>query len=92
MRDTPTRVRDLPGAVELAAGWSHTCARLVDGSVRCWGSGTDGTYAVYRDAVPGFTPSGANLVTSGLTGLSYNDVGAPNDQTLYYVVLAESDG
>ncbi|CAE7299285.1 HERC4, partial [Symbiodinium sp. KB8] len=25
-------------AVEVAAGWGHTCARLDDGSVKCWGN------------------------------------------------------
>ena len=29
-------------AVELAAGWYHTCARLSTGSVRCWGYGAVG--------------------------------------------------
>lgn len=29
-------------AVEVAAGWFHTCARLLDGSVRCWGYNADG--------------------------------------------------
>jgi len=73
---------DACGASGVTVDWDRAVS---------WGSGTDGTYAVYRDTVPGFTPSGANLVASGLTGLSYNDPGAPNDQTLYYVVLAESD-
>lgn len=42
MRATPARVRELPGAVELAAGWKHTCARLADRSVRCWGDNDHG--------------------------------------------------
>ena len=29
-------------AVEIAAGYSHTCARLDDGSVKCWGEGGNG--------------------------------------------------
>lgn len=29
-------------ALELALGGSHTCARLDDNSVKCWGSGTSG--------------------------------------------------
>ncbi|MBP6830918.1 MAG: hypothetical protein KA978_09040 [Deltaproteobacteria bacterium] len=28
--------------MEIAAGYNHTCARLMDGSVRCWGYNTPG--------------------------------------------------
>jgi hypothetical protein len=73
---------DACGASGVTVSWNRAVS---------WGTGTDGTYAVYRDTVPGFTPSGANLVASGLTGLSYNDASAPNDQTLYYAVVAEND-
>jgi hypothetical protein len=61
------------------------------GAVPAWGSGGPGTFAIYRDTVPGFTPSPANLVASGVTGLSYNDVSAPSDTVLYYIVQAEND-
>src|SRR5215207_7127277 len=46
------------GAVAITAGTSHTCAILDDGSVRCWGNGSDGrlgygnTQAVGDDEVP----------------------------------------
>jgi hypothetical protein len=73
---------DACGASGVTVSWDRAVS---------WGSGADGTYAVYRDTAPGFTPSAANLVDSGLTGLSYNDATAPNDQTLYYVALAEND-
>jgi alpha-tubulin suppressor-like RCC1 family protein len=33
---------DRPYAVELAGGLFHTCARMSDGTVRCWGMGEDG--------------------------------------------------
>ncbi len=56
-----------------------------------WGSGSGGTYAVYRDTVPGFTPSPANLVASGIAGLSWVDNAAPLGQQVYYLVRAESD-
>jgi hypothetical protein len=61
------------------------------GAVPAWGSGGAGTFAIYRDTSPGFTPSPANLVASGVTGLSYNDASAPSDTTLYYIVQAEND-
>lgn len=38
-RDAPVAVTGLPApAVEIAAGASHTCARVADGGVWCWGS------------------------------------------------------
>jgi hypothetical protein len=56
-----------------------------------WGTGSAGTYAVYRGETPGFTPSAANRVASGISWLSYQDQTAPTDRTLYYVVRAEND-
>lgn len=35
---TPIRVAGVTGAVEIAAGRYHACARLADGDVWCWGS------------------------------------------------------
>lgn len=34
----PTRVPGIEHAVEVVGGGNHTCARLSDGSVRCWGA------------------------------------------------------
>ena len=56
-----------------------------------WGTGGGGTFVVYRDTTPDFTPSSANLIASGVTGTSYTDTGAPNDVDLFYVVRAEND-
>lgn len=33
----PVRVPGVSGAVAITGGFSHTCARLADGSLRCWG-------------------------------------------------------
>jgi len=56
-----------------------------------WGSGTSGTYAVYRDTTPNFTPSAANRLVAGLTGTTYTDASAPNATTFYYLVRAENN-
>lgn len=37
---TPTPVSALPsGAIELALGYNHSCARFGDGTLQCWGRG-----------------------------------------------------
>jgi hypothetical protein len=56
-----------------------------------WGSGSGGTYAVYRDTQPGFLPSPANRVASGIGGTAWTDPAPPTGMTLYYVVRAEND-
>ena len=38
----PQRVADLPPATDVACGSAHACARLADGTVRCWGAGGSG--------------------------------------------------
>jgi alpha-tubulin suppressor-like RCC1 family protein len=53
----PVPVLGLTDAAELAPGGSHTCARLVDGSARCWGANDygqlgDGTTATRRSPAP----------------------------------------
>jgi Regulator of Chromosome Condensation (RCC1) repeat protein/regulator of chromosome condensation (RCC1) repeat-containing protein len=44
--ETPAQVNAVdfggPKALQVGAGGNHTCARLDDGSVRCWGSNIDG--------------------------------------------------
>jgi hypothetical protein len=56
-----------------------------------WGSGSTGTYAVYRDTQPGFAPGPSNLVASGVVPANWTDPSPPADVTLYYVVRAEND-
>jgi len=36
--DTPFHVDSISGAVGVAAGFSHSCAVLIDGTIWCWGS------------------------------------------------------
>jgi hypothetical protein len=56
-----------------------------------WGTGTTGSYAVYRDTQAGFTPGPDNLVASGIAGPTWTDTLAPDDVDLHYVVRAEND-
>lgn len=39
-------VRGLAGVAEIAAGSNHTCARMMDGTLRCWGSDRTGQLAL----------------------------------------------
>ena len=50
------------------------------------------TYSVYRDTVSGFTPSVANRIVSGLTGLAHLDMGINGGQTHYYVARSTDTG
>jgi len=56
-----------------------------------WGTGTTGTYSVYRDTTPGFTPSSSNRIAAGVAGTSFVDAAAPNGVALYYLVRAENN-
>jgi hypothetical protein len=38
----PVAVPGIKGATALAAAGDHTCARLADGEIRCWGYDIDG--------------------------------------------------
>ncbi len=69
------------GAGGVTVSWNQAPA---------WGTGSGGTYTVYRDTVPGFNPGPSNQVATGIAGLNYNDATAPDGQTLYYVVRAET--
>lgn len=56
-----------------------------------WGTGTGGTYSVYRDTVPDFTPGPANRIATGLATTSYTDPAVVDGATYYYLVHAEND-
>src|SRR5690606_39064471 len=49
----PVRVQGLPAAaVEVSAGNSHSCARLVSEQVYCWGSASAAGHGTFVDARP----------------------------------------
>jgi alpha-tubulin suppressor-like RCC1 family protein len=41
-RPEPRQIPDLTNVVELAASDEHTCARLANGRVKCWGGNGSG--------------------------------------------------
>jgi alpha-tubulin suppressor-like RCC1 family protein len=51
-------------AVAVAAGWTHACALLDGGEVRCWGSGTSGALG-YGDFASVTVPNTAGPVALG---------------------------
>ncbi len=50
------------------------------------------TYSVYRSTAPGFTPSPANRVATGLTSTTYRDATVAPDTQYFYVVRATDAG
>jgi alpha-tubulin suppressor-like RCC1 family protein len=69
---SPVEVECVNGAVEVSAGHSSVvCARLTDGTLRCWGRGSNGRLghgSTVDSAIPVVV---GNL--SGATGISVND-------------------
>ena len=65
---------DLGGAraMAISAGQAHTCARLDDGSVRCWGSGANGRLGLCAETDIGDDerPSSVGTVAIGMTGIA----------------------
>jgi len=90
---TATGVCTLPptfaGVATVANAGAATCGTTVS-----WAAGTPicgGTlsYSVYRGTAPGFTPSIANKIATGITGTSFaDDLNLNNGSRYYYVVRA----
>ena len=75
-RFTPVDVVGLSsGVAELAAGHYHTCARMLDGTARCWGSNSNGQLGLgvespgHNTAVP--VPSLGSGVTAIAAGRNH---------------------
>jgi len=74
---TPEQNGDVPlggAAVEISAGQGYTCALLVTGGVRCWGTGSVGQLGygdtVPRGGTPGTTPAAIGDVPLGGAAVS----------------------
>jgi subtilisin family serine protease len=56
-----------------------------------WGTGSSGSYDVYRGTSSTFVPDASNRVASGLTGTTWADTGAPVATPVWYVVRARNN-
>ena len=88
--EEPVKCTATPCVTELVAGGSHFCARISDGTVRCWGDDTfgslgalppapdggknDGGSSDAGDAGDGAAPSAVRMV-SGLSGVTQLSAG-----------------
>jgi len=59
----PRTVPGLSGVVAITAGTSHTCARLADGTARCWGANGSGRLGDGTTTSPRFTPVAVSDLT-----------------------------
>lgn len=73
----------LPGDVEeIGVGFMHTCARMRDGKIRCWGDGRTDAFAgadAGVTATPTEIPLGARAVRQLAVGNNHNCVLEAND-------------
>lgn len=68
--DEPVICAKTPCAMQLVAGEHHFCARMSDGTVRCWGDDSRGSLGVVSGGDGGGVDAGdAGSVTKAVTGL-----------------------
>ncbi len=72
---TPPSVQGITNATAIAAGENHTCARLADGTVRCWGRNTFGQLGngVTSGELPNATPVTVQLISDATTVFAGRD-------------------
>lgn len=75
---TPVDVASLStGVVDLAAGGSHSCAALADGSVRCWGLNNVGQIGNGGSSAPVTPPDTVVSLTGASVVAAGGDYGGP---------------
>ncbi|HJL49758.1 MAG TPA: MopE-related protein, partial [Polyangiaceae bacterium LLY-WYZ-15_(1-7)] len=67
----PTQVVGITNAVQLAGGYWNHCARLADGSVRCWGQNESGELGQGTDGDLSSTPLQVMRLGERVTDLSF---------------------
>lgn len=70
-------VADLTGATQISAGADTTCARLDDGSIRCWGGNRNAELALTEESPPisDWEPHPAPVQPAGVGSATRVDVG-----------------
>lgn len=66
----PTQVYGITSAAQISSGYEHTCARLADGTVKCWGFNASGQLG------DGTQTSRAAPVSADVSGVAEIAVGA----------------
>jgi len=70
LQSTPTKVFGIANATQISAGYYHTCARLSDGTVKCWGGNTSAQLGD-KSTVSSFSP-----VSAAVSGVAEIAAGA----------------
>lgn len=73
-KDEPVTCAGSPCAVELVAGERHFCARMADGTVRCWGDNTRGSLGIDDPGVSGPSVDGGDASSSAWTAPVVKDL------------------
>lgn len=84
-RLAPTKVVGLSNVAEIAAGDIHTCARLTDGTAKCWGDNGFGEVGVGSGSGT-YTKPAATLGITGVTSISsgrYHSCARISDGTVW---------
>jgi fibronectin type 3 domain-containing protein len=79
------------GAAEVDDQVGSTCALSISWVPATAHCGGPATYDVFRSTSPGFVPSPANRIATGVTGTSYQDLGTLQYGTTYYYVVRAVD-
>ena len=72
--DEPVTCAGTPCAVQLVAGERHFCARMSDGTVRCWGDNTRGSLGIDDPGVSGPSTDAGDAASNAWTAPVVTDL------------------